>query len=54
MRRLWLFLLAGSLAFAEFDKVGTTSASFLKLGVGSRATAMGGAFVALSDDGLAP
>ena len=32
---------------------GTTSAGFLKLGIGSRATAMGGAFTALSDDASA-
>ena len=31
-------------------KVGTTAAQFLKIGVGSRAQGMGGAFVAVSDD----
>lgn len=36
-----------------FDKVGTTIAPFLKLGVGARAMGMGGSFVALSDDGSA-
>ncbi len=30
---------------------GTTAANFLKIGVGARATAMGGAFTALADDG---
>lgn len=40
-----------SLVYAEFDKVATTAAPFLKMGVGGRATAMGGGFVALSDDG---
>lgn len=35
------------------SKVGTTAAEFLKIGVGSRATAMGGAFVAVSDDASA-
>lgn len=32
------------------DKAGTTGFSFLKLGVGSQAPAMGGAYVALADD----
>ena len=32
------------------SKVGTTAADFLQIGVGARATAMGGAFVAVSDD----
>jgi hypothetical protein len=35
------------------SKVGTTAAEFLKIGVGSRATAMGDAFVAVSDDASA-
>src|SRR5690554_4885478 len=41
-------LLAGGLAPAALaqDKVGTTSAQFLGLGLGARATAMGGAMVA--------
>ena len=30
---------------------GTTAANFLKIGVGAKATAMGGAFTALADDG---
>lgn len=34
----------------EFEKVGTIGAQFLKIGVGARATAMGGAFVSVSDD----
>jgi len=32
---------------------GTTGANFLKIGVGARATAMGGAFTAISDDATA-
>lgn len=32
------------------SKVGTTAAEFLQIGVGGRATGMGGAFVAVSDD----
>lgn len=35
------------------SKVGTTAAQFLQIGVGGRATAMGGAFVAVSDDASA-
>ena len=54
MRRLFLFsLLLIGFAQAEFDKVATTAAPFLKLPVGGRANAMGGAFVALADDGFA-
>ena len=34
----------------EFEKVGTIGAQFLKIGVGARATAMAGAFVAVADD----
>jgi hypothetical protein len=39
-------------ARAAFSKVGTTGASFLKIGVG-RSTAMGDAFVAIADDASA-
>ncbi|MEX2604216.1 MAG: PorV/PorQ family protein, partial [Gracilimonas sp.] len=35
------------------SKAGTTAAEFLKIGVGTRATGMGGAFVAVSDDASA-
>jgi hypothetical protein len=45
-------LLVVSAAHADFSKVGTTGASFLKIGVG-RATAMGDAFVAIADDASA-
>lgn len=38
---------------AEFDKVGTTAAQFLKMGTGAKALGMGGSFVALADDGSA-
>lgn len=34
-------------------KVGTSAAQFLKIGVGCRATAMGGAYVAMADDAAA-
>jgi len=48
-----IFLLFGStndLSAQRVSKVGTTAGEFLKIGVGSRATAMGGAFVAVSND----
>jgi len=51
MRRLLFLLSLTALIYAEFDKVATTAAPFLKMGVGGRATAMGGGFVALADDG---
>ena len=53
MRILISLLFLTSLVFAEFDKVATTAAPFLKLGVGARSMAMGGAQVALADDGSA-
>ena len=42
----------GTLAHAAepFDKVGTVGAQFLKIGVGARATGMGGSFTAVADD----
>ena len=36
-----------------FPKAGTTAAPFLKIGVGARAVAMGGNFVALANDATA-
>ena len=53
MRRLLLFISMISLVYAEFDKVATTAAPFLKMGVGGRAAAMGGSFVSLADDASA-
>jgi len=38
---------------SPFEKVGTYSAQFLKIGVSTRATGMGGAFTAVSDDASA-
>ncbi len=35
---------------SELNQIGTSMANFLKIGIGARASAMGGAFVALSDD----
>ena len=40
-------------AASIFEKVGTFDGQFLKLQVGARATAMGGAFVAVADDASA-
>lgn len=37
-------------AAQEFEKVGTIGGQFLKIGVGARATAMGGAFVSVAND----
>ena len=37
----------------DVSKVGTTAASFLEIGIGSRAIAMGGAFVAVANDATA-
>ncbi len=46
-----LFLLSGQVsADGGVSKVGTTAASFLEIGIGSRAVAMGGAYVGLAND----
>ena len=45
-------LLVG-LASAQFDNVGTSAANFLKIGVGSRAEGMGGAYTAQVADATA-
>lgn len=50
---LFIILMPVQLQAQKVSKVGTTSAEFLKIGVGSRATGMGGAFVAVSDDASA-
>jgi hypothetical protein len=44
---------AGSADTKPFAKVGTYALQFLKIGVSPRATAMGGAFIALADDATA-
>ena len=36
--------------FAQFDNAGTSAANFLKIGVGSRGMALGGAFTANVQD----
>jgi len=46
------FLFTGSALFAV-SKTGTTAAQFLKIGVGSRAAAMGSAYVAVANDASA-
>lgn len=62
MRHVWMLILLVGLAANEplsaqvqnfrenVSKRGTTAASFLEIGVGARALAMGGAYTALSDD----
>lgn len=44
-------LVHGTAAADIFEKVGTFDGQFLKIGVGARASAMGGAFVGVADDG---
>jgi hypothetical protein len=44
------FAAQGKTAYFTKDEAGTTSAQFLKLGVGARAVAMGEAFTGLADD----
>ena len=47
-------MLPGVAGGAEiFEKVGTFDGQFLKIGIGARAAAMGGAFVAVADDASA-
>ncbi len=54
MKKLSLILLLVSLLEGDVvTKVGTTAAQFLKIGIGSRATAMGEAFVAVANDATA-
>jgi len=43
-------VLLPALALAQFDNAGTSAANFLKIGVGSRAEAMAGAYVAQAND----
>jgi hypothetical protein len=45
-----ILLLFPAAASASFAKVGTAGAQFLKIGLGTRGAAMGGAFVATADD----
>lgn len=50
---LLLALGLGSVPARAVNKVGTTAAQFLKIGVGARAIGMGGAFVAVANDATA-
>lgn len=50
MMAIVVLILIHSTSFAINSKVGTTAYSFLKIDVSARSTAMGGAFVGLSDD----
>lgn len=56
-RPLWLLVaclaLPGVLHAQNVSKVGTTAGEFLQIGVGARAAALGGAFVATADDAAA-
>ena len=47
---LFLMSVNISVSYAQFDNTGTSVANFLKIGVGGRGEAMGGAFTALTDD----
>lgn len=47
---LFILLNIANIIFAGSDKIGTTSANFLKIGYGARAGAMGEAFTAVADD----
>lgn len=53
MRYLFTILSLVVTLHGGFDKVATTAAPFLKMGVGARAASMGGGFVALSNDATA-
>ncbi len=51
MRKLFIaILLFITVSTYGFDKVGSSAAQFLKIGVGTRATAMSGSYVALAND----
>lgn len=47
------FIVSGFSSLFAVSKTGTTAAQFLKIGVGARASAMGGAYVALAGDASA-
>lgn len=47
---LVLIFCSGDIAFSQVTKAGTSAAAFLRIPVGVRASAMGSAFVAVSDD----
>jgi hypothetical protein len=45
-----IILFSSTTVRSQFDNVGTSAATFLKIGVGSRGTSLGGAFTATVDD----
>jgi len=47
---LFLISVNISVSYAQFDNTGTSVANFLKIGVGGRGEALGGAFTALAND----
>jgi long-subunit fatty acid transport protein len=47
---IYTFFLTLQCAVAQFNNIGTSAANFLKIAVGSRGAALGGAFVATVDD----
>jgi hypothetical protein len=49
----WAWLATGAVPVRAQDKVGTTGAQFLEIGVSPRADAIGGAFAAIADDASA-
>ena len=44
-----IFGLFGRMLIAQENQTGTTAASFLEIGIGSRAVGMGGAYVAMAE-----
>jgi hypothetical protein len=55
MKKIFFFIIlivitSFNLCYADFSKVGTAAAQFLKIGVGARALGMGETFVALAND----
>ncbi len=48
-----IIIISSCLISQDVNKVGTTAANFLKIGPGSRAIGMGGAFVSVADDASA-
>jgi hypothetical protein len=50
LKRYYIILFVLICSFSSLIAAGSTGLSFLKIGVGARATSMGGAFTALADD----
>jgi hypothetical protein len=47
---IWVVIFSCSIVYAGSEDRGTTTAAFLKIGIGARPSGMGGAFVAIADD----